>query len=58
MRIWEWLAARYKRPVVTPPITPAKEHEAFGQRLNKLQRDSERVTRLAKEYRDMDEAWR
>jgi hypothetical protein len=50
------LLRRLRRP--THDVTPAHEKAAIRQRLGAAQREAERLERLAREYRELDQGLR
>lgn len=59
MTLWSWLMARWHRPaVVVPPVTPPEEHAQMRQRLKKVEREADRLERLADDYRRMERGLR
>lgn len=57
MSLWGWLAALFARnrsAIPRAPVTPSDEHRAADTRLGQIQRDVDRVERLARDYRRLD----
>lgn len=53
MSLWTWLAARLRRPAPSGSVTPPEEHAEAQRRVDEINRETDRIQRLADDYRRM-----